>query len=413
MAAMKVTLLNTYDFGGAATATRRIHHGLRGIGVDSEMLVQIKRGDDPTVVGPEGTFRRVYSMGRVVTDSLPLALHGGADGAFSVDWLPDDVPRQVRRLDPDVVHLNWVGDGFLSPESVAKFDCPVVWRLPDMWAFTGGCHYADGCERYTGSCGRCPKLDSSVPWDVSRLTHRRKSRAFGDADITVVGPSTWIADRARESSLFADRRIEVIPNGLDTDVYRPRDATLARDLFDLPDDARIVLFGAQSPDDPRKGGDLLDDALGRLADDGAYDDVVQVVFGTSRPAEAPDTGFETRYTGYLHDDQSLALLYAAADVMVVPSRYEGFGQTASEALACGTPVVAFDATGPSDIVDHRETGYLAEPYEAADLASGIRWVLEDEERRAELGEHARERAVDEYAAETVALQYRDLYEELR
>lgn len=409
---MKVTLLNTYDFGGAATATSRIHHGLRRIGVDSQMLVQIRRGDDPTVVGPESTVRRVYSMARVVMDSLPLKLHGGADGAFSVDWLPGDVHRQVRRLDPDVVHLNWVGDGFLSPENVAKFDCPIVWRLPDMWAFTGGCHYADGCDRYTDSCGRCPKLDSTVRWDASRLTHRRKARAFEDAEITVVGPSSWIADRARESSLFGNRRVEVIPNGLDTTVYRPRDPDLGRDLFDLPEDEPVVLFGAQSPGDPRKGGDLLETALNHLSTDGSHEDVVQVVFGTSRAEEAPDTGFETRYAGYLHDDQSLALLYAAADVMVVPSRYEGFGQTASEALACGTPVVAFDATGPSDIVDHQETGYLAEPYDATDLAAGIRWVLADEPRREQLGDTARTRAVEEYRVETVARQYRDLYEEL-
>lgn len=409
---MKVVLLNTYDFGGAATATSRIHRGLQHVGVDSQMLVQIKRGDNPTIVGPESTVRRIYSMGRVVTDSLPLRLHGGADGAFSVNWLPDDVPRQIDSFDPDIVHLNWVGDGFMSPESVARLDRPVVWRLPDMWPLTGGCHYADGCERYTDSCGCCPKLDSATPWDISRLTWHRKSRAFGDADITVVGPSTWVADRARDSSLLGDRRVEVIPNGLDTDVYRPRDYSLGREIFDLPTNARIVLFGAQSPDDPRKGGDLLEVALNRISEKDADEEVVQVVFGTSRPEEAPDTGLDTRYTGYLHDDQSLALLYSTADVMVVPSRYEGFGQTASEALACGTPVVAFDATGPSDIVDHKETGYLAEPYDAVDLAAGIKWVLADEERRTQLGNAARDKAVEVYDIGKVARQYRDLYEEV-
>lgn len=409
---LSVALLNTYDFGGAATATSRIHHGLRDIGVDSQVLVQISRGDDPTVVGPESTVRRIYSMARVVMDSLPLKLHGGADGAFSVDWLPGDVHRQVNRLDPDVVHLNWVGDGFLSPENVAKFDRPIVWRLPDMWALTGGCHYADRCERYTESCGRCPKLDSSIPWDASWVTHRRKSRAFEDADITVVGPSSWIADRARESSLFSDHRVEVIPNGLDTSVYRPRDQALGRDLFDLPKDAPVVLFGAQSPGDPRKGGDLLERGLNQLVGDDSLEELIQVVFGTSRQEEAPETGLETRFTGYLHDDQSLALLYATADVMIVPSRYEGFGQTASEALACGTPVVAFDATGPSEIVDHRETGYLAEPYDPADLAAGIRWVLADESRQEQLADAARTKALKKYDVNTVARQYQKLYQTL-
>ena len=409
---MRVALLNTYDFGGAGTATSRIHRGLRRIGVDSRMLVQIKRGDEPDVVGPEGTLRRVYSMGRAVTDSLPLKLYGGAEGAFSVDWLPDDLPRQIDRLDPDIVHLNWVGDGFFSPTSLADIERPIVWRLPDMWAFTGGCHYAGECDRYTDSCGRCPKLDSDSDRDLSRWIWWRKDRAWADLDVTVVGPSSWLADRARESSLFGDRRVEVIPNGLDENVFKPRDQSLGRDLFGLPTDVPVVLFGAQSPDDPRKGPGLLQDALGRLADDERVEDLLQVVFGTSQPTDVPDSPFDTRYTGYLNDDESLALLYAAADVMVVPSRYEGFGQTASEALACGTPVVAFDATGPSDIVDHRENGYLAAPYDSDDLADGIAWVLGDDERRDRLSTAARRKAVGEYTLETVAAQYRELYADL-
>jgi glycosyltransferase involved in cell wall biosynthesis len=408
---VKPVLLNTYDFGGAGTATGRIHEGLRRIGVDSTMLVQIQRGNDPGVVGPEGTLRRVYSMARVISDALPLKLYGGAKD-FSVNWMPDDIGRQLDGLDPDVVHLNWVGENFFSPSSLGDIDQPIVWRLPDMWAFTGGCHYADGCEGYKSSCGNCPQLDSARGWDLSRWTWRRKSKAWAEIDITVVGPSEWIAQRARESSLFGDRRIEVIPNGLDTAVYKPYEQTVGRDVFDLPTDARIVLFGAASPEDPRKGADLLDDALSQLEADGDYNDVVQVVFGTEQPEQAPDTNLETRYMGYLNDDESLALLYAAADVMVVPSRYEGFGQTASEALACGTPVVAFDATGPSDIVDHRENGYLATPYNAGDLATGIEWVLDDTDRRDRLGAAGREKALEQYDMETVAAQYRDLYAEL-
>lgn len=408
---MRPVLLNTYDFGGAGTATGRIHKGLRRIGIDSKMLVQIQRGSDPGVVGPEGTLRRVYSMARVISDSLPLKVYGSPND-FSVNWMPDDLGRQVEKLDPDVIHLNWVGENFFRPTSLSDLNQPIVWRLPDMWAFTGGCHYADDCEGYKSSCGNCPQLGSSHEWDLSRWTWRRKSKSWEDADITVVGPSQWIADRARESSLFGDRRIEVIPNGLDTQVYKPHEKGVARDVFGIPSDARIVLFGAASPTDPRKGLDLLDDALSRLAAGDEYDDVIQVVFGTEQPEKAPDNDLDTYYLGYLNDDESLALLYAAADVMVVPSRYEGFGQTASEALACGTPVVAFDATGPSDIVDHRENGYLATPYDPAGLADGIGWVLDDADRKNRLGMAGREKAVEEYALETVAEQYRDLYTEV-
>lgn len=409
---MDVLLLNTYDWGGAATATKRIHRGLRDIGVDSRMLVQHKRGDDPTIVGPGNRLRNAYSMARIVADPWPLKLFGGTSAWFSVNWLPDDVARQIGKLDPDLVHLNWVGENFFSPKSLRKFDRPIVWRLPDMWAMTGGCHYADGCERFTERCGACPQLGRDVDHDVTWWTHRRKRSGYADADITVVAPSTWLAEQAERSSLLDGFTIEVIPNGLDTATFEPYDAAIARDVFDIRDDVEVILTGAVDPtSNPRKGFDYLQRAVRSLAEERGAEDVEVVVFGADEPEAPPDFGFDTRYVGYLHDEASLAMLYAAADVMVVPSKYEGFGQTVTEAMACGTPVVAFDATGPSDTVVHGETGFLARPYDPMDLAEGIEWVLEGD-RATELGARARERAVERYDIGTVAGRYRDLYEDI-
>lgn len=406
---LTAALLTSHDTGGAGTATRRIHHGLRRIGVDSRLLVGQKDRDDPYVDGPEGTLRQGYAMARPFVDRAPLRLYGGADGVFSPNWHPDRLADRVDELDPDVVHLNWVGAGFMRPRTASAFDRPIVWRFPDMWPMTGGCHYATDCDRYTDSCGRCPKLESSLPWDLSRWTMRRKKRAFADADITVAAPSTWLAECARESTLFEDCRIEVIPNGLDTEVYRPWDRSFARKVHGLDEDETVVLFGSvRATSDPRKGYDLLREALEVLDE---RESLRLVVFGASEPTDPPERPYPTTYTGYLHDDQSLALLYAAADVMVVPSRYEGFGQTVSEAMACGTPVVAFDATGLSDTVDHLETGYLAEPYDPSDLTAGIEWVLDDTERRSTLGRAARQKAVREFGLEIAAKRYRELYEE--
>ncbi len=405
-------LVNTSDTGGSATATRRIHDGLRRVGVDSRLLVQEKGSDDPTIVGPESTVGRGWSLVRPHVDMLPLRLYGRG-GGFAVNWLPERKLRTIRRFDPDVVHLNWVWRGALSVETIGRIDRPVVWRLPDMTALTGGCHYADGCDRFEDRCGTCPQLGSDRDRDLSRLTWHRKRRAWDDLDLTVVAPSEWLAEQARRASLLGDRRVEVIPNGLDVETYRPRDPALGRELFDLPEDRRLVLFGAVDPmGDGRKGADLLRAALQSLGEDPPAD-VELVVFGASRPADPPEFSFPTHYTGYLHDDQSLALLYSAADAMVVPSRYEGFGQTVFEALACGTPVVAFDATGPKDQIDHRETGYLAEPYDPESLAAGLRWVLEDDERRAAVGERAREVVERRYDHREVARRYLELYGEVR
>ena len=412
---LRPLLINASDTGGSATATRRIHSGLREIGVDSRLLVQQKSTDDPTVVGPESTVGQAWSLARPHVDMLPLRAYGRSDG-FAVNWLPERKLRTIDELDPDVVHLNWVWRGALSVETIGRLDQPVVWRLPDMAALTGGCHYADGCERFTNRCGACPQLSGPLAGrerDLSRLTWRRKHRAWADLDVTVVAPCEWLAGLARESSLFGDRRVEVIPNGLDVGTYRPRDPSLGRDLFDLPEDARLVLFGAVDPmGDGRKGADLLQAALTELSDSDEVDDVELVVFGASEPLDPSEWGFPTHYTGFLHDDPSLVLLYSAADVMVVPSRYEGFGQTVFEALACETPVVAFNATGPRDQIIHRETGWLAEPYDSVELAAGIEWLFDNPERRATVGKRARETVVERYDRRDVARRYLALYDEV-
>ncbi|GAB4527452.1 MAG: hypothetical protein Kow0063_02730 [Anaerolineae bacterium] len=174
-----------------------------------------------------------------------------------------------------------------------------------------------------------------------------------------------------------------------------------------------MLFGAvNSVNDPRKGFQFLKQAMQLLAKDGWSKTAEAVIFGASEPSTHYDLGLKAHYLGYLHDDISLALIYSAADVAVVPSIQEAFGKTALEAMACGTPVVAFGATGLLDIVEHQQTGYLAQPYEPADLAKGIAWVLEDVERLRDLRHQARARVEREFDIQHVAKRYLALYEEL-
>jgi glycosyltransferase involved in cell wall biosynthesis len=212
----------------------------------------------------------------------------------------------------------------------------------------------------------------------------------------IVCPSTWLADCARRSVLMRSWPISVIPYPIDLKIWAPCDQAQARTLLGLPLDKPLVLFGAiGGTDDPRKGADLLLDALGYLratAAGTALEQLELVVFGQSRPASPPDLGFPVHYSGHLHDDISLRLLYTAADVFAIPSRQDNLPNTGLEAHACGTPVVAFRTGGLADIVEDRITGALAEPFDPESLAEAIAWVLEDPQRRHQLGVAARQRA---------------------
>ena len=406
---MKTLSLSTSDIeGGAARAAYRLHQALQQIDVSSQMVVRAKFSIDRTVIAEKGILTKLGPP----LGGLPLRFYPKRDRTlFSPQWFPDAIAPKVKQLNPDLVHLHWICNGYLQIETLAKLKRPLVWTLHDMWAFTGGCHYSQECERYTHSCGACPQLKSNRNWDLSRLVWQRKARAWKELNLTIVTPSSWLAQCAHSSALFKDLPIEVIPHGLDLEKYKPIEPQTARKLLNLPQNKQLILFGASpgTTGDSRKGFHLLQPAIQNLSNSEWQNQIELVVFGASPPEKPVDLGFRTHHLGQFYDYISLALVYSAADVMVVPSMQEAFGQTASEALACGTPVVAFNATGLTDIVDHQQNGYLAKPFEVEDLAQGIVWVLENKERHEKLRMFAREKAEREFTLELQARRYLSLF----
>ncbi|MBW4608386.1 MAG: glycosyltransferase family 4 protein [Hassallia sp. WJT32-NPBG1] len=412
---MKILHLSTHDTsGGAARAAYRLHKGLQYIGLDSQMLVQEKLSDDKTVIAPKIRLFQGIAKTKLTFETLPLKLYPQrSNTSFFTQWLPDRVVPQVAHIDPDIINLHWISAAFMQIETLAKLKQPLVWTLHDSWGFTGGCHVIGECDRYTVSCGACPQLNSGNDWDLSRWVWKRKAKTWKDLNLTLVSPSSWLANCARSSSLFKNLRIEVIPHGLDTETFRPINQVLAREILNLPQDKKLILFGAlQATSDKNKGFHLLQPSLQELSKSGWNDSWNVVIFGASQPENPPDLGFKTHYLGHLHDNMSLASVYSAADVMLVPSLQESFGQTASESLACGTPVVAFNSTGLKDIVDHQHNGYLAKPYEVEDFAKGITWVLENAERHQKLSFYAREKAEREFTLQLQARRYSALFQEI-
>ena len=410
---MKVLLVNTFDvLGGAARAATRLQTGLREQGIAAPLLVQFKTGRDKDVVCNAGPLRNLARRLKIFLGLLPVRRYPKRpENNFSPALLPDHLVPEVAGIAPDLVHLHWLGAGFLRVETLGSLARPLIWTLHDSWPFTGGCHVPYECRKYRERCGACPVLGSPRDEDLSRRTWNRKARAWADLDMTLVAPSRWLADCARSSSLFRDCRVEVIPNGLDCGIFRPRDRGEARTRLGLPQDRKIILFGAvKGTADPNKGFHLLRPALQSLGRD--LPETMAVVFGSPDTEGTTDLGMPVSSLGRIEDDRQLAALYAAADVFVAPSIQEAFCQTAAEALACGTPVVAFGATGLLDVVEHRQCGYLAEPYDCEDLARGIAWVLEDDQRHAQLSQQARKKAEAEFGLELMAKRYITLYREV-
>ena len=371
------------------------------------MLVNHATAGDWTVEGPQGKVAKALSKVRApLAGLLTKTLKTGNPIIHSPAIVPSCWSERLNASDADVIHLHWVNGEMMSVADIGNIKKPVVWTLHDMWAFCGAEHYTEDHRWRDGyAANNRPSYESG--FDLNRWTAARKLKHW-KRPMHIVTPSRWLADCAKQSVLMRDWPITVIPNTIDTDVWQPVDKALARQLLQLPPDVPLLLFGAMGgAQDPRKGFDLLQAALNHLR--GQLPGLELVIFGQLPPQTPADLGFPVHYTGHLHDDVSLRLLYSAADAMVIPSRQDNLPNTGVEAHACGTPVVAFDTCGLPDIVEHQKTGYLAKAFDPVDLAAGLRWVLNDASRMQKLSNAARLRTNALWTNEIVAIQFKIIY----
>lgn len=413
---MKIISLNSSDtFGGAARAAYRLQAALRDQGADARLMVQRKCSDNPWVIGPANPWQRGLGLARNQIDALPLAITGRrADALFSLSFVPSDIVARINGLHPDVVHLHWICEGLTSIGKLAYVQAPVIWTLHDSWPFTGGCHVPYDCTAYQQRCGRCPQLGSSSTFDLSRIGWSRKQSMFRQLQPVIVSPSRWLGACAADSSLMGELRIEIIPNGIDTDRFKPSDKVIARRLLGMEEGKRILLFSAvDGLRHHHKGFHLLKHALTECSRcEGFRDSTLLYVAGCSAPDTLPDLPVPVRFLGHLSDDVAISLLYNAADLYLAPALLENFSTTVLESLACGTPCVAYNAGGMCDLIDHEQNGYLARAYDVEDFARGIIWSIETDDRLALLSAHGRRKVEERFTLDMMARRHMDLYEDV-
>jgi glycosyltransferase involved in cell wall biosynthesis len=417
---MRVTHINCYDSaGGAARAAYRLHAGLLLLGQESKLLVHRKDTDDSTVLlfspplDVSTGFRRIIKRRLLLPYSRKPLTSRPAGSPFMSDDRSEhngDVLRQVPSS--DILNLHWVAGSFEYISFFRKVppNLPIVWTLHDMSPFTGGCHFDGGCGKFNEHCGACPQIGSSKLEDFSAHVWRRKNEAFasvGKNMMQIVAPSRWLAAEAKKSSLLGHLPVTVIPYGLETDRFQPRERHFARQLFEIPSEAKVVLFVADRANEKRKGLDLLLEAIRGLGDlPGLY------VFAVGRNVSSKVLGVRSKTINYVHDDLTLSLVYSAADVFVVPSLEDNLPLTALEALACGIPSIAFSAGGMPDIVREGQTGILTPTGDVGALRRAIAELVQNPERRATMSQECRRVAVQEYNLDAQARRYVTLYEEM-
>jgi glycosyltransferase involved in cell wall biosynthesis len=386
---MKILHLATDDdFGGAARAAYRQHLALREHGIDSRMLVRYKYSNDADVAvysGDPSFFWRASRVLRRTWIDRKEKRSRRPEGKV-ICGLTDPRADLLRTVSPqtseaDVINIHKVQHFVDLPALFQHLppSKPVVITLHDLSPITGGCDYPGSCRRFRATCGCCPIMDSRRAGDYSHRIFRMKEMAYSRPSregLAFVANSFWSGEKARLSGLTRGKRVEVIHYGLDQTVYSPQKRRESRQALGIGAEEAVLLFAAHDLSLPHKGGLYVRDALTNLR---CRRPIRLLTMGAGHFEAGP--GYRHIHFGQIESDELQTLLYGAADVFVIPSLEEAFGQSALEAVACGAVVAGFNVGGIPDIVKCDLNGLLVERQDTQALSEAIQKLLEDEALR--------------------------------
>lgn len=373
---MKILHVNRDDTeGGAARAALRLCRAQRKNGIDSNIFVQNKNSQEKYVIktkedGLLPNYIKTFISRRIVS----MQRSCGNNGLHSINIFNNArVIKYINESDADIVNLHWLCWEMMSVEDIGKIKKKIIWTLHDMWPFSGGEHYDDDVYpgRYTGAYTSKNKLANTRGIDLNKYVWERKIKNWIGLDMCFVAPSRWMANCARNSAIGRGFPVRVVPNCIDTNLFRPIEKNTIRSDMNIPEDNIVILFGAMSStSDRRKGFHLMQGAfeflLSRLSN---KKNITILIYGGDSDIKIP--GFDVRSFGYVNDDALLVKLYNAANLMLVPSLQENLSNAIMESIACGTPVCCFKIGGNSDMVIDGVTGYICENVNSEEYAETI------------------------------------------
>jgi glycosyltransferase involved in cell wall biosynthesis len=263
-------------------------------------------------------------------------------------------------------------------------------------------------------CGSCPLLSDypALRWDTTAMLWKIKRWVYARSLVNIVAPSKWIEALAKRSPLLENFPVHHIPNGVDTTVFAPVDQQEARRTLGIDETKKVILFSSHKILDRQKGGELMIEALERLALAMDRETVLLLVVGRGAEEWNVDVPFAVKRMGHVFDDSTMAAVYSAADVFVLPTLADTFPNAVLESMSCGTVPITFNVGGCPELVRHMETGYLAQYKDAEDLAQGMSMLLNDDALRTRLRQRSLEVVAQEYRRELEANRFKSLYEEL-
>lgn len=411
---MKILILSTYDLeGGAAIAATRLMQALSKNGHQVKMLVASKTSNNINVEQASSVFRnKTQKVHLAIEKGLFLFQEKNKSIRFQFSTAISGFSIHENPLVEwaDIIHIHWTLQGFLSLKEISnlqKLGKPIVWTLHDMWAFTGGCHYAGDCDHFLKECGYCPYLKRPSQKDLSSKIYQKKKSIYNNFQIVTC--SQWLGKVAKTSSLLKDFDIEAIANPIDTNLFLPsKNRKKLKLLLNLDPSKSYILFGASSLKDQRKGLHYFLEAMKLYRQ--SHSNLPSIILYGSQNHDVKIDGFEIIHSGFLSQNELIAY-YQASDIYVITSLEDNLPNTVMEAIACGLPVLSFETGGIPEMVQHLQSGYIAKYKSIEDICNGLDVLLHSADLN-QMSQNARNYCLENFSEKVIAEKYTKKYQSL-
>ena len=367
---MKILHLNFSSKGGAGIGVARLHDSLKKRNIKSYVLHYDEFINDRK----KNFFLRFFTKFNwkikliIKKIIIKFFFNGINKETLSLNIFNNlNLKRITKNIDFDLIHLHWIGNEMISIKEISHINKPIVWTMHDMWPFCGGEHFTNNLRNKNNySSFNRPVNESGL--DINKFVWNKKNRYLKNKDINIICPSEWMLKKVKKSSLFKNHKSQILPYIIDTNKWNYNSRLHSKII--TPNGKSVILFNATSSVNFRKGFNFLAEAINNHLNHKEY---FLLVVG-DKPKKFDDIKIEKKYFGIVNSDKIIKNIYYSSDIFVLPSLFESFGQVFTEAGCFGLPSVAFKDTAVSEIIKHKQNGYLADFKSSKDLANGINWA---------------------------------------
>lgn len=404
---MNILYLNTTHIcGGAEKVTNQIMDGMKQKGHTVYEIVCYHKRSEPL---PSHIYVLYHSIPMLAFKRVITGNHSNAN--LTIPYSKHVILKFIKEKHIDVVHLHNAHGNFLGIRDIQAIAdiCPLIWTIHDFWPLTGHCTSPTNCPDYwkTG-CTCCPQLNNYPPIrkDIAHKLWKEKCHAFSHPNIHYVVPSHWMLEQTQNSHL-RNASLSFIPNSLNPSDWYNYNKSELRKKYQIPDNKRILSFVAADPTKKTKGMHLLLEALHKLTNPEKY--FLLIAGQESNLEQLKQAGFSYRHFGYLSEQKEMNEFYALADILVNPSIYETFGLVNIEAMASGTPVIAFSVCAMEEIITP-ECGWCIKTGNIPLLTQTIQMAFESD--LSQMGQSARKQVESNFSELQMLHEYENLYKKV-